>query len=338
MKIKHIVTNYPYLSWDEIASHFIDRSALQCSYRWLKVLQPGLKKGKWSLEEDNILKNWVSKNGACKWSKLSLMLHGRSSKQIRDRWINNLNPQRENFKWTKELEKELLIGYLKCGTSWVSIAKLMPNSSENMIKNRFYSMLRSLASKHFRSSGQKLKMKKIVENTKSNELDLFFNFDSDISSTAQDQIKTKYKRNNHTLTYLLEFLPTLLEERGIDISLYCTKEVSKELSKKENGDLQQEILNEKVAAPKLQETPSSSKLSTEQEAILNNFFNTLSQKISSKDEEVNLKDRNTQFKIKSSILFNLQLRILHKIFERFRCQLIQRFFEDFRSKTNRYIN
>jgi hypothetical protein len=82
-------------------------------HRWQKVLQPGLKKGKWSAEEDQILFNWVKSNGANRWSKLSYTLQGRSSKQIRDRWINNLNPQRaKDFTWTDQLDQILLIKYI----------------------------------------------------------------------------------------------------------------------------------------------------------------------------------------------------------------------------------
>jgi hypothetical protein len=114
----------------------------------VKVIKPNLKKGKWSKEEDEILINWVKQNGPKNWSKLSTILISRSSKQIRDRWINNLNPTRESFVWTNEVEKQLLIGYLNYGSSWVNISKTIPNSTENMIKNRFYSMLRSCAAKY----------------------------------------------------------------------------------------------------------------------------------------------------------------------------------------------
>lgn len=293
------------------------------------MLQPGLKKGKWSSNEDDILRNWVAKNGACKWSKLSLLLPGRCSKQIRDRWINNLNPERENFKWTEEIENQLLIGYLTHGTSWVSIAKTINGSSENMIKNRFYSMLRSLASRHCKKTGTKPEVKKIVKQAKHNNLDELFHFDDNISSTGS-QKKTKYKRNNHNLNYLLEFLPVLLEERGIDVNQYSRSKISNDIIAL--SGLKPDTSFKTHTYNNLEMNNQNTNFSTEQKTILNNFFNTLSQKVVPR-EEISLNNPATQFKIKSSILFNLQLKLLHKIFERFRCQLIQRFFEDFRSKT-----
>jgi hypothetical protein len=144
-----------------------------------------LRKGKWSTEEDEILQKWVQAHGCKSWSKLAMIIKGRSSKQIRDRWINNLNPLRcESFAWTDDLDKVLLIKYLEFGSSWVAIAKQIPNTTENVVKNRFYSLLRSVANK----TNKKDKRKPHV---------------------------VKGKRNNYSLGYLLNYLPNLFEEKGI---------------------------------------------------------------------------------------------------------------------------
>jgi hypothetical protein len=68
------------------------RTAIQCLHRWTKILKPGLRKGPWQEEEDEKLLEWVKNNGPCKWSICAESIQGRSGKQCRERWFNNLNP------------------------------------------------------------------------------------------------------------------------------------------------------------------------------------------------------------------------------------------------------
>lgn len=44
-------------NWDQISLDYLggERSAVQCSHRWQKVLRPGLVKGPWTKEEDDII-------------------------------------------------------------------------------------------------------------------------------------------------------------------------------------------------------------------------------------------------------------------------------------------
>lgn len=268
-------------------------------HRWQKVLASGLKKGKWSREEDRVLIEWVEKNGATRWSKLSSILKGRSSKQIRDRWINNLSPNRaKNFEWTEDVDRELLNKYLEHGSSWVHISQFIPNSTENMIKNRFYSMLRTIASKY--NKNHKTNTKQIPSDKLAEEN--FFSFTS--TSTFN-----KKKRNNFSLSILINYLPDLLKQKGVEIK------------NTEN------IKNMKTA-----------NLNEDQKKILNNFFITLSNKLpepNPRDHHSLLDDKNkAQFKFKSTILLNLQLHLLQKIFQRCKLQIVSRFFNCFKGNSN----
>lgn len=44
---------------------------------------------------------WVSSNGSMKWSECSSVITGRSGKQCRERWFNNLNPDVKKGNWTE---------------------------------------------------------------------------------------------------------------------------------------------------------------------------------------------------------------------------------------------
>jgi hypothetical protein len=76
-----------------------------------------------------------------KWSELALRLPGRVGKQIRDRWINHLNPNINHNPFSAEEDLLLWEGHKKFGNKWVEISvKCFRSSrSENHIKNRFYS-------------------------------------------------------------------------------------------------------------------------------------------------------------------------------------------------------
>lgn len=58
---------------------------VECFRRWQKVVNPGLKKGGWTPEEDRKIAMLVSKYGAKKWSLIASHLPGRIDKQCRER-------------------------------------------------------------------------------------------------------------------------------------------------------------------------------------------------------------------------------------------------------------
>lgn len=131
--------------WRRIAEDIPGRSPIQCLHRWTKILKPGLVKGPWTQEEDEKLVQWVAKEGATKWANAGTFINGRSGKQCRERWFNNLNPALNKGPWSQE-EDELIYSLFQThGSCWSVIAKSLPGRTENSIKNRFYSTLRKLA-------------------------------------------------------------------------------------------------------------------------------------------------------------------------------------------------
>lgn len=76
-----------------------------------------------------------------RWSDLAQRLPGRVGKQIRDRWVNHLNPNINHLPFSREDDLLLWDGHKKLGKRWVEISTKFFNStrSENHIKNRWYS-------------------------------------------------------------------------------------------------------------------------------------------------------------------------------------------------------
>ncbi|RHN57508.1 putative transcription factor MYB-HB-like family [Medicago truncatula] len=95
------------------------------------------KKGKWSKEEDEILKAYVEKHGTRNWDEVSkntgLAHFGRS---CRFRWYNNLRPGVKKGPFSKEEENKVFQLRKKFGGfKWSKIARELPGRTDNDIKN-----------------------------------------------------------------------------------------------------------------------------------------------------------------------------------------------------------
>jgi len=155
-RLTKYVGKYGERQWKKVSQHIKGRSAIQCLHRWSKILKPGLVKGPWTLEEDQKLIDWIQENGARKWSQVAQLIKGRSGKQCRERWFNNLNPEVRKGDWEKDEDQLIFDLYRKHGSSWSKIAREFPLRTENAIKNRFYSTLRKLAADKRRAKKREL--------------------------------------------------------------------------------------------------------------------------------------------------------------------------------------
>jgi hypothetical protein len=70
--------------WSEATKVIKGRSGKQIRERWFNTLNPTLKKGGWSPEEEQILIKLVMKFGP-KWSKLVQFFQGRTENSIKNR-------------------------------------------------------------------------------------------------------------------------------------------------------------------------------------------------------------------------------------------------------------
>lgn len=182
-QLRRIVPFYGEKQWRKISLHMKGRTAIQCLHRWTKILKPGLVKGPWTEDEDRKLRDWVGREGPGKWSQCSSFIVGRSGKQCRERWFNNLNPVVKKGCWTEEEDDLIFKLYMQYGSSWSKIAKSLSGRTENSIKNRFYSTIRKIA-----ADRKKVGVKEEEEEVKKKEED---------SGLAQIQV-------NNTLYRLLQ--------------------------------------------------------------------------------------------------------------------------------------
>ncbi len=69
----------------------------------------------------------------------------RNPKQIRERWHNHLDPNISKRKWYFEEDKKLFEQVRIHGKKWSKISQSLVGRNENMVKNRFKSLMRKLA-------------------------------------------------------------------------------------------------------------------------------------------------------------------------------------------------
>ena len=98
------------------------------------------------------------------------MLGSKNGKQIRERFINKLDPKIKKEDWTEEEDKKILELYSRIGSKWSEISKSIPGRPENKIKNRFYSFIQKNYDIRFRELENIVPLEKEVKKEEKSEI------------------------------------------------------------------------------------------------------------------------------------------------------------------------
>lgn len=120
-------------NWKQIAEKMNQRNASQCCQRWKKInpnrvsylyrltSQSKVRK-QWNDEEDKRLVEYVQQYGK-NWKRIEFEMAGRTSKQIRERFINQLDPAINHNKFTEQEDRVIYHLYMQYGPRWSDISK-----------------------------------------------------------------------------------------------------------------------------------------------------------------------------------------------------------------------
>ncbi|XP_020229967.1 transcription factor MYB53 [Cajanus cajan] len=105
--------------------------------------ESGVKKGPWTLEEDEKLMDYISKHGRRTWRTLPMHAGlNRCGKSCRLRWENYLRPDIKRGKFTEEEEQLIINLHSVLGNKWAKIATHLPGRTDNEIKNYWNTNIR----------------------------------------------------------------------------------------------------------------------------------------------------------------------------------------------------
>ncbi|KGL82673.1 snRNA-activating protein complex subunit 4, partial [Tinamus guttatus] len=133
-----------HIPYKKIAYYMEGRDSTQLIYRWTKSVDPSLKKGPWTPEEDAMLLSAVKKYGARDWYKIRTEVPGRSDAQCRDRYLKALHCDVKKGKWSLEEEEQLIELVEKHGLGhWSKIASELPHRTGSQCLSKWKLMIGS---------------------------------------------------------------------------------------------------------------------------------------------------------------------------------------------------
>ncbi|NXM98266.1 SNPC4 protein, partial [Sylvia borin] len=133
-----------HIPYKKIAYYMEGRDSAQLIYRWTKSVNPSLKKGPWTPEEDSMLMAAVKKYREKEWYKVRMEVPGRSDSQCRDRYLKSLHWDVKKGKWSPEEEEQLIELVQKHGVGcWSKIASELPHRTGSQCLSKWSLMIGS---------------------------------------------------------------------------------------------------------------------------------------------------------------------------------------------------
>jgi hypothetical protein len=136
------------IDWVAVAALFPRRATSQCRNRWHSALDPKIDRanermGKWTVGEDNKLKDAVQMCGGKKWDAIAALVPDRTKVQCSNRWHHVLDPNLDRAnesmgEWTAVEDSKLKDAVQRQGDqNWGAIAALVLGRTRQQCRHRW---------------------------------------------------------------------------------------------------------------------------------------------------------------------------------------------------------
>jgi hypothetical protein len=136
--LKKMTKNTKRKNWAKIVPFLRRKTISDCISRYKTIC---FNQGPWSLEEDQALLKFHSVLGN-NWSLISRMIKVRNWKQVRDRYINHLDPRVVHGTFSPKEDEKVYELYQILGNNWSFYLAHLPDRTADQIKNRFNSTIK----------------------------------------------------------------------------------------------------------------------------------------------------------------------------------------------------
>jgi len=158
-------------NWNKCAEFIKNRTGKQCREHWKNCLNPNIKKGDWTLEEDLFIMIFYKRcHGS--WRELIHLFENRTENSIKNRFFSELrkiaaNELNINKKKSSKMDLNNLVKYLDKG---IEVAKSNFMTKNKMSEEDFKNYLKKIENKLNNKRKDKKKKKKIINNNNYNLL------------------------------------------------------------------------------------------------------------------------------------------------------------------------
>lgn len=130
-----------FIPWGKVAYDMENRTKTQVFNRWTYSLNPAIKKGRFTEEEDIMILAGVQMWGE-DFQRIANFLKDRTTCQVRDRYKHYLNRPGNGVPWTVDDDKNLIELTEKHGRNWAKISKWFPTKDRTQVRHRFTTLSR----------------------------------------------------------------------------------------------------------------------------------------------------------------------------------------------------